>query len=132
MKLSDFEMHTRVHHSVHILDSWWDSCCDLYTLWHCSYKEDSDDQTDSDDLIEVTQDQQEAEEEDDNKEIIEKVLDDRIGRPAGRPGNKRGSHGGTVDLYLIFTNLDLNLYLVDYVLGNMSLEWIMSIEFNKG
>ncbi|XP_022330657.2 chromodomain-helicase-DNA-binding protein 1-like isoform X3 [Crassostrea virginica] len=47
-----------------------------------SYKEDSDDQTDSDDLIEVTQDQQEAEEEDDNKEIIEKVLDDRIGRPA--------------------------------------------------
>lgn len=131
MKLSDFEMHTRVHHSVHILDSRWDSC-DLYTLWHCSYKEDSDDQTDSDDLIEVTQDQQEAEEEDDNKEIIEKVLDDRIGRPAGKPCNKKGSLGGTVDLYLIFTNLDLNLYLVDYVLGNMSLEWIMSIEFNKG
>ncbi|XP_062610883.1 chromodomain-helicase-DNA-binding protein 1-like isoform X1 [Saccostrea cucullata] len=45
-----------------------------------SYKEDSDDQTDSDDLIEVTQDQQEGEEEEDNKEIIEKVLDDRIGR----------------------------------------------------
>ncbi|XP_034324831.2 chromodomain-helicase-DNA-binding protein 1 isoform X1 [Magallana gigas] len=45
-----------------------------------SYKEDSDDQTDSDDIIEVTQDQMEAEEEDDNKEIIEKVLDDRIGR----------------------------------------------------
>lgn len=49
----------------------------------CSYKEDSDDQTDSDDIIEVTQDQMEAEEEDDNKEIIEKVLDDRIGRVTG-------------------------------------------------
>lgn len=49
----------------------------------CSYKEDSDDQTDSDDIIEVTQDQMEAEEEEDNKEIIEKVLDDRIGRVTG-------------------------------------------------
>jgi hypothetical protein len=49
----------------------------------CSYKEDSDDQTDSDDLIEVTYDQQEGEGEEDNKEIIEKVLDDRIGRTSG-------------------------------------------------
>ncbi|XP_048736383.2 chromodomain-helicase-DNA-binding protein 1-like isoform X3 [Ostrea edulis] len=45
-----------------------------------SYKEDSDDQTDSDDLIEVALEQQEGEVEEDNKEIIEKVLDDRIGR----------------------------------------------------
>ncbi|KAK3096752.1 hypothetical protein FSP39_002924 [Pinctada imbricata] len=42
-----------------------------------SYKEDSDDRTDSDDIIEVNWEQTE---EDDNKETIEKVLDDRIGR----------------------------------------------------
>lgn len=54
----------------------------------CSYKEDSDDQTDSDDLIEVALEQQEGEVEEDNKEIIEKVLDDRIGRSSGteKPG----------------------------------------------
>lgn len=55
----------------------------IVVFCNCSYKEDSDDQTDSDDIIEVTQDQMEAEEEDDNKEIIEKVLDDRIGRVTG-------------------------------------------------
>lgn len=55
----------------------------IVVFCNCSYKEDSDDQTDSDDIIEVTQDQIEAEEEDDNKEIIEKVLDDRIGRVTG-------------------------------------------------
>lgn len=46
-----------------------------------SYKEDTDDATDSDDIIEATTSAVNAEE--DNKETIEKVLEVRRGRKGG-------------------------------------------------
>ena len=46
-----------------------------------SYKEESDDVTDSDDLIEI--DQNEEEEEKDANETIEKVIKSRYGRKGG-------------------------------------------------
>lgn len=49
-------------------------------LCGCSYKEDSDDVTDSDDIIEATTP---AEAEVDNKETIEKILDHRFGKKGG-------------------------------------------------
>lgn len=49
----------------------------------CSYKEDQHDfETDSDDLIEMTGDAGE-EQQDDDSETIEKVMDTRIGKKGG-------------------------------------------------
>lgn len=49
----------------------------------CSYKEDQHDfETDSDDLIEMTGDACE-EQQDDDSETIEKVMDTRIGKKGG-------------------------------------------------
>lgn len=45
----------------------------MYAI-HCSYKESSQDETDSDDVVEVV----EKEEEVDNSECIDKVMDDRV------------------------------------------------------
>lgn len=47
----------------------------------CSYKEDDDFETDSDDLIEMTGEG--VDEQQDNSETIEKVLDSRLGRKGG-------------------------------------------------
>jgi len=48
----------------------------------CSYKEQSDDATDSDDLIEV--EMTEADQEREAAETIEKVLRHRVGRKGGK------------------------------------------------
>lgn len=53
--------------------------CDYFIF---SYKEESDDQTDSDDLIEVEQ-TEEVDEESEKRESIEKVLNQRVGRKGG-------------------------------------------------
>jgi len=50
----------------------------------CSYKEESDDATDSDDLIEV--EMTEADHEREAAETIEKVLRHRVGRKGGELG----------------------------------------------
>lgn len=47
----------------------------------CSYKEDEDFETDSDDLIEMTGEG--VDEQQDNSETIEKVLDSRLGKKGG-------------------------------------------------
>lgn len=50
-----------------------------------SYKEEeSENQTDSDDLLEITATAQAADEEDDNHETIEKVIQQRVGRKGGK------------------------------------------------
>lgn len=55
----------------------------MYPTLLCSYKEDQHDfETDSDDLIEMTGDAGE-EQQDDDSETIEKVLDCRIGSKGG-------------------------------------------------
>ena len=48
-----------------------------------SYKEDSEEETDSDDIIEAPEGEEEEKKEDENKETIEKVLDDRLGKKGG-------------------------------------------------
>jgi len=50
--------------------------------WLCSYKEQSDDATDTDDLIEV--EVNEADHERETAETVEKVLRHRIGRKGGK------------------------------------------------
>lgn len=47
----------------------------------CSYKEDDDFETDSDDLIEMTGEG--VDDQQDNSETIEKVLDSRLGKKGG-------------------------------------------------
>ena len=49
-----------------------------------SYKEaESDNATDSDDIIEAPEPDEEKEKEEDNKETIEKILDHRMGKKGG-------------------------------------------------
>ena len=58
-------------------------CFEMITKWHvcvCSYKEDSDDVTDSDDIIEAATP---TEAEVENKETIEKILGHRFGKKGG-------------------------------------------------
>lgn len=45
-----------------------------------SYKEESDDETDSDDVIEASADWQEQDYVEDDRETIERILDSRVGR----------------------------------------------------
>jgi len=61
-----------------------------------SYKEDDDFETDSDDLIEMTGEG--ADEQQDNSETIEKVLDSRLG--------KKGATGASTTVYAIEANGD--------------------------
>ncbi|KAJ7311369.1 hypothetical protein JRQ81_006987 [Phrynocephalus forsythii] len=63
---------------------------------HVSYKEDDDFETDSDDLIEMTGEG--AEEQQDNSETIEKVLDMRMGR--------KGATGASTTVYATEANGD--------------------------
>ena len=49
----------------------------------CSYKEDTDEATDSDDIIEAATP---AEAEEDNRETIEKVIEARRGKKGGKQG----------------------------------------------
>ena len=52
---------------------------------YCSYKENSEQETDSDDIIEAPEGEDDDKSKDDeNKETIEKVLDDRMGKKGGR------------------------------------------------
>lgn len=56
----------------------------ILTLLICSYKEDQHDfETDSDDLIEMTGDPGE-EQQDDDSETIERVMETRTGKKGGR------------------------------------------------
>ena len=50
---------------------------------YLSYKEDSDERTDSDDIIEAPEGEEDEKKDDENKETIEKILDDRIGKKGG-------------------------------------------------
>lgn len=50
-------------------------------LYLCSYKEDDDFETDSDDLIEMTGEG--VDDQQDSSETIEKVLDSRLGKKGG-------------------------------------------------
>ncbi|KAM4678151.1 chromodomain-helicase-DNA-binding protein 2 [Discoglossus pictus] len=68
------------------------------TAKNVSYKEDDDFETDSDDLIEMAG--EEAEEQEDSQETIEKVVDSRIG--------KKGATGATTTLYATEENGDPN------------------------
>lgn len=60
---------------------------DLYYT-SCSYKEDTDEGTDSDDIIEVAQDDEEAEAE--NRETVERVYKNRMGKKGGKSLVKKG------------------------------------------
>ena len=60
---------------------WKDSFSFIRHYSSCSYKEDDDFETDSDDLIEMTGEG--ADEQQDNSETIEKVLDSRLGKKGG-------------------------------------------------
>lgn len=56
----------------------------MWTLLVCSYKEDQHDfETDSDDLIEMTGDAGE-EQQDDDSETIERVMETRTGKKGGK------------------------------------------------
>lgn len=66
--------------AVHVLVVFWNHDDQMNCSYGCSYKEDSDDVTDSDDIIEATTP---AEAELDNKETIEKILDHRFGKKGG-------------------------------------------------
>lgn len=63
-----------------------------------SYKEDSDDGTDSDDIIEIAQDEEDAEAE--NRETIERVYKDRMG--------KKGATGSRTTIYNVLESGDPN------------------------
>lgn len=63
-----------------------------------SYKEDTDEGTDSDDIIEVAQDEEEAEAE--NRETVERVYKDRMG--------KKGATGSRTTIYNVLENGDPN------------------------
>lgn len=60
---------------------WKDSFLFIRHYSSCSYKEDDDFETDSDDLIEMTGEG--VDEQQDNSETIEKVLDSRLGKKGG-------------------------------------------------
>lgn len=57
------------------------SCLTYSALCLCSYKEDDDFETDSDDLIEMTGEG--VDDQQDSSETIEKVLDSRLGKKGG-------------------------------------------------
>lgn len=48
-----------------------------------SYKEQTDGETDSDDIIEAQEPDEEQEKEEENRECIEKILDHRKGKKGG-------------------------------------------------
>ena len=63
-------------------------CIALYCIpngiVYFSYKEQTDEETDSDDIIEAPEgEEDEKAKEDENKETIEKVLDHRLGKKGG-------------------------------------------------
>ena len=61
------------------------SCTVLYVYCLCySYKEQTDGETDSDDIIEAEAMDEEQEKEEENRECIEKILDDRRGKKGGK------------------------------------------------
>lgn len=49
-----------------------------------SYKEQTDGETDSDDIIEAQEADEEQEKEEDNRECIERILDHRRGKKGGK------------------------------------------------
>lgn len=74
------------------------ACPVRYLCFVCSYKEDSDDMTDSDDIIEQTTTAQDEEAE--YRETIERCIDIRIGRKTGRPLAEAGEGNGALKLLL--------------------------------
>ena len=56
----------------------------LIYLVSCSYKEDSDEETDPDDIVEAPEGEDDEKSNKDDENTIEKVLDDRMGKKGGK------------------------------------------------